>query len=330
MPVAFVSRHRRPSRILHRADLEESFRRKKTPVMVPDGDTFYFNQAYVSEWAMAPELWARLPSWLTSELPAWQAAGAAVLTVLARYDSLEREAPSRGWPEKTHSHLSRTTSHASPAIRSPIPPVIEAALSEGVDFLPPLQSKFRRDSKGTMPAAIDTPPFTPQDNTMGDQHHLDISATSLINDTALAQVNSRLSSMAITTACDTSGRKVSEPSPSITPSSRRGSAESQSTVSVFDEPSWDIYINSCKAELAHLRSETLVRFRHLGRGIDRLCVEMKAHTTQPMHVGIETEFRVWWKQMMDKALDYESEVRALDLPDLEEVKAERLAQGLSI
>lgn len=64
MAPSFIPRNRRPSRISHRANLEANYR-QKTPVMPPDGDTFYYDPAFTSEWNMPPDLWVRLPVQLT-------------------------------------------------------------------------------------------------------------------------------------------------------------------------------------------------------------------------------------------------------------------------
>lgn len=331
MRPTFHARHRRPSRITHRADLEAEFYRRKTPNMPPDGDTFYYNQAFVCEWEMPADLWVRLPSQLTSELKAWQAAGAAVMTVLARYDNLELEALYRGWPEKMTNHLSRTTSYASPTLQSPISPALGSLPEDDVDKLPSLMAKLghvrpRKDS--TMPAALDTPPFTPQDSFEHEQAIYEAAAAPVIHDKAdLDQVNCRLADM----ARRTSGARRYEQTPSATPSSRRGSAQSHTPMAAtFDEAAWDVYINSCKAELEHLRSETLVRFRHLGRGIDRLWTDLKNDSSQHILKGASVEFVHWWRRMTEKAQEFESEAKALELPELEEVKLERIAQGLPV
>jgi len=329
MRPAFTPRTRRPSRITHRANLEAEYR-KKTPAIPPDGDTFFYNEAFLCEWEMAPSLWIRLPAQLTSELRSWQAAGAAVMTVLARYDNLEREAPVRGWPERTNIHLSRTTSQASHSLASPTMPAAMGSPSiHDARARLLLQTNFELDASKDGAAALDldTPPFTPHDSGLADKESYEATTGPIIkNETDLDKVNSRLADMALISAT-----KISEPSPMATPSSRRGSGDSQaSTNATFDEAAWDVYLKACKAELDHLHGETLVRFRHLGRGIDRLWTELKLDPAQHILDNASVEFVAWWKQMSEKAQDCENEVRALALPDLDEVKIERLAQGLPV
>lgn len=331
MRPTFTSRTRRPSRISHRANLEAEFRRKKNPIMVPDGDTFYYNPAFLPEWSMPADLWARLPTELTTELGAWQAAGAAVTTVLTRIDQLDAEAHYRGWPERTMTHLSRTTSHVSPEMQSPILPRLDT-LSEGkVSPLPSCRAKLNvatgKDAT-PMSAILDTPPFTPQDSLVHHEFSLDPTVASTPNqDADLDQVSSRLANMASLRSGDD---KVLHMSPTMTPISRRSSAESESMQPIFDESAWDVYINSYKAELTHLRREDLVRFRHLGHAIDRLWTDLEHDSGNHLLQGAGIEFVTWWKQMTDKAQEYESEVKMLELPDLVQVKLERVANGLTI
>lgn len=336
-PSDFVPRHRRPSRINHRANLEAEFR-KRTPAMVQDADTFYYNEAFTSEWAMPPDLWVRLPTQFTSEIKIWQAAGAAVMTVLTRYDKLELEATSRGWPEHKNAHLSRTTSCASPsvysvtspALSSTTSPVLGSPLTEEVATLYRLDTMFDQDTKfdRNKSAMIDTPPFTPQDSNLSEQLSFESEVGPTTNKEAyLDQVNSRLASMTFRSP----EQYARELSPSPTPSSRRSSARSQTSAPVFfDEGAWDVYLNACKAELDHLRTETLVRFRHLGHGINKLWTDLKNDNPEHLLGNASAEFSIWWKRMSEKAQECENEAKALELPNLEEVKLERLAQGLSV
>lgn len=323
MAASFIPRHRRPSRISHRADLEAVYR-KKTPLMPPDSDTFYYNEAFTGEWIMPDDLLARLPSQLVDEVKTWQAAGAAVLTDLARYDNLEREAIIRGWPEQRNSHLSRTTSCASPAMLSPTSPVLPSPQGGFPLTMPKLPRRARKDS--SMPAIADTPPFTPQDSGFGDQFITEAALGPTIhNEADLHRINSRLTTLSLRDA----DHKHTEPSPVTTPGSRRSSNGSQNLAQpAFDEAAWDVFINACKAELDHLRQETLVRFRHLGRGIDRLWQDLNSDSSQRIQVSASVEFVQWWKHMTEKAQQCEDEAKALELPDLEEVKMEREAQGL--
>lgn len=329
MAPTFVPRNRRPSRINHRAHLEASFR-QKTPVMVPDGDTFYYDPAFISEWTMPADLWIRLPNELTTELRTWQAAGAAVLTVLTRYDKLEREGLSRGWPEHSNAHLSRTTSHASPVLNAGASPTFGSPLQEMVSVLQKLDTKpDRRSNKDTdTHAVIDTPPETPQVEASTNFPSFG-SATepSITTEADLDRVNSRLASMTYRSP----PRQFAELSPSTSMSSRRSSAFSQTPVpATFDESAWDTYINACKAELDHLRGETLIRFRHLGHGINKLWNELRTDPSKHVLAGANMEFSAWWTRMSGKAKELESEAKALELPDLQEVRRGRLAHGLCI
>ncbi|KAL1301626.1 hypothetical protein AAFC00_005851 [Neodothiora populina] len=322
---SFIPRHRCPSRISHRADVEAAFQRKKTPVLPPDCDKFYYDQAFISEWSMPANLWIRLPTQLIEEVRTWQFAGAAVLTALARYDKLELESLTRGWPEKVNLHLARTTPPTSPAMQSPTSTILESPLEGSFAELLPLRSDFRLRKDSAMANMTDTPPIVPQNSGVGIFTTESVAIPSSGHDHAdLDQVNSRLTGLS---KCY-SDKKVFPPSPDATPNSRRGSAVFQ--VPAFDEAAWDVYINSCKAELEHLRVDILVRFRHLGRGIDRLWTDLKNDSSSDLLMGASLEFVIWWKNMTEKAQQCEEEVKGLELPNLEEVKMERAAHGLPI
>lgn len=178
-----------------------------------------------------------------------------------------------------------------------------------------------------MPAIFDTPPFTPQDSNLSDQSIAEaVEAPAIHNEADLNQVNTRLADMELRNE-----RVPHELSPITTPNSRRSCSISETPFQpVFDEAAWDVYVNSCKAELEQLRKETLVRFRHLGRGIDRLWHDLKSDASQHMLMGASMEFVSWWECVSGKAQQCEDEARLLELPDLEEVKMEREAHGLPI
>lgn len=337
--------HRRPpwklSRASHRTYLEADFTRNPKPIpeVQADGDTFYYNPAFLEEWTVPEKLWVRLPTLLTDALGNWQAAGAAVCTAQSRIDKLDSESLHRGWPMKTHAHLSRSMS-ASSSLQSPV-----STGHRDLTSLPPLQTSFgdiSLDGNSMLPSAVETPPFTPKDSILGDEHIPDLASPAPIdNKTALhlQQINDRLASMARRSSED-SPDLMTMPSPSMTPLSRFTTPISRRTSSAvdttgyaqphFDEAAWDVYINSYSAELVHLRSEALVRFRHIGHEVDKVWFDLKNDNAQPMHVGTSTDFAKWWQDMMEKAADCEKEAQAMEIPNLEVIKAERLSQGLPI
>ncbi|GAB7356890.1 hypothetical protein MBLNU459_g7753t1 [Dothideomycetes sp. NU459] len=333
--------HRRPSwkqsRGSHRAYLEADFTRdpKPLPEMQADGDTFYYNPVYLEEWDMPDHLWLRLPKLLTAEIANWQAAGAAVFTAQSRIEELDSESLHRGWPAKTNTHLSRAMSTTSSVVQSPMSPI-----DRDVESLLPLQSKFgdvSLDDDFRLSSAVESPPFSPQDSVPSDEHVEGPRSTD--NKPDMKHLDERLA-MVARRSSEEPASPVPMSSPSMTPLSRfmtpvsrrvsSAVGTSASTQSMFDEAAWDVFINSYTAELDHLRGEVLVRFRHLGREVDKVWLGLKSDSTQPMLPGATAEFVAWWQAMMEKAQKHEKEAQALKVPDLEFVKMERFVHGLPV
>lgn len=129
-------------------------------------------------------------------------------------------------------------------------------------------------------------------------------------------------------------RRASEsagsPSPIMSPISRQSSNELPlGNDQQFDESAWETFLRSYEAELEHLRTETLVRFRHIGKSVDRLWLDLRCDGVQPVSESIAAEFVAWWKKMSDKEQEYEKEVQMLEVPHLELVSLQRASRGLS-
>ncbi|KAG9953568.1 hypothetical protein KCU85_g946, partial [Aureobasidium melanogenum] len=327
MPSAAQPRHRRPSwrqsRVSHRTYLETDFKRKQEHEMPADADsdTFYYNAAFIVEWTIPSDLRVRLPESLLTELDDWQAAGAAVCTALARIDKLDNESLHRGWPSRPNLHLSRTTSECS-AIGSPqfsTTDPFEISSPRSRPALSSLQTSFG----STFSTSPDVPSFTPQDSIMGDE--VDEMNASFRDKVSLEHVNAILA---------TRVRRVSESagsqSPLMSPISRKSSNElTFSADQQFDESAWETFLRSYEAELEHLRTETLVRFRHIGKSVDRLWLDLRCDGVHPVPESTAAEFVAWWRKMNDKEQEYEKEVQMLEVPQLELVSLRRASRGLS-
>ncbi|KAI5208491.1 hypothetical protein E4T39_01198 [Aureobasidium subglaciale] len=328
MRPATQPRHRRPSwrqsRVSHRTYLETDFNRKQEHEMPTDADadTFYYNAAFIAEWTMPADLWARLPESLTAELNDWQAAGAAVCTALARIDKLDDESLHRGWPSRHNIHLSRATSDG-PAVGSLPPPItglFEMSPFQAPTDLPALQTSF----DNALSTSPETPPFTPRDSIMGDEG--DEISTSFRNKVSLERVNAMLATR-VRRASESAG----SPSPIMSPLSRQDSSEpAYGSDQQFDESAWDVFLRSYEAELEHLRAETLVRFRHIGKSVDRLWLDLRCEGVHPVSKETVVEFVTWWQTMKDKEHDYDKEAQMLEVPQLEVVSFQRASQGLSL
>lgn len=129
-------------------------------------------------------------------------------------------------------------------------------------------------------------------------------------------------------------RRVSESagsqSPLMSPISRKSSNElTFSADQQFDESAWETFLRSYEAELEHLRTETLVRFRHIGKSVDRLWLDLRCDGVHPVPESTAAEFVAWWRKMNDKEQEYEKEVQMLEVPQLELVSLRRASRGLS-
>lgn len=130
-------------------------------------------------------------------------------------------------------------------------------------------------------------------------------------------------------------RRASEsagsPSPIMSPISRQDSNETNDgSGQQFDESAWDVFVRSYEAELEHLRSETLVRFRHIGKSVDRLWLDLRSECVHLVSKSTAEDFVTWWKKMRDKEQEYENEVQMLEPPQIEAVSHQRITQGLTV
>lgn len=334
-----VPPHRRPSFMAtasaRRVYVQSDFARKQGPTFASNSDTFAYSPKYLIEWDMPQELWDRLPDKLTAELEGWQAAGAAVITGLARLEKLDEDAIIRGWPEKKSGHLSRTMSRSpstsvvsSPrngptttvALSSPwrTPPqsFTEEAASPPATrpaMLPRLQTALLRNSESSIhstgvssSALADTPPFTPED----------VKGSNLppIAEAFPALDANHLNDLLTPYMADVPVLPAMSPSP-MSPTSE--------ILSPFDEGSWETFLGQYREEIQALKVHANVRFRHIRRGIDQIWADIKCEEPSP-------EFELWWEQMDYKQQVYDDKVQHLQVPNLEQVKAIRLERGLHI
>ncbi|GAB7339962.1 hypothetical protein MBLNU457_6478t1 [Dothideomycetes sp. NU457] len=335
-----VPPHRRPSFMAtasaRRVYVQSDFARKQGPTFASNSDTFAYSPKYLIEWDMPQDLWDRLPDKLTAELEGWQAAGAAVITGLARLEKLDEDAIIRGWPEKKSGHLSRTMSGSASntsVVSSPrngpttmvapnspwrTPPqsfTEEAASppSARPAMLPRLQTAILRNSDSgihstgvSSSALADTPPFTPDD----------VKGSNLppIAEAFPALDANHLDDLLTPYLADVPGFRTMSPSP-MSPTS-----EIQSP---FDEGSWETFLGQYREEIQALKVHANVRFRHIRRGIDQIWVDIKREEPSP-------EFELWWEQMGFKQQVYDDKVQHLQVPNLEQVKAIRLERGLHV
>ncbi|KAK8202112.1 hypothetical protein M8818_005638 [Zalaria obscura] len=282
--------------------------------MADDGDQYCYDPVFLKQWQAPKEMVSRLPDRFTTPIESWQASGAAVLTAMARLEKLENTAVHRGWPEKTHAHLSRQTSTNTPSTTDcTSPPASLGTMSpangsidtvsprDTFNGFPPLQTTISYGSVSSNYSIPDlaTPPETPE---YSKQYQ-----SPLFAPTAMLRLNTELA-----------------------PYQRRDSLNSPITTPQFDEAAWDVYINSFEAEVSQLQSETMVRFRHMRHAVDKLWIDTQGDTEQTMDPATSAEFVAWWNDMGEQSRALEQEVQKLAAPELERVKLERASMGLSV
>ena len=98
----------------------------------------------------------------------------------------------------------------------------------------------------------------------------------------------------------------------------------------FDLSTWEFFLGQYNAEMESLKKTEVVRFRHLRRAIDQIWNEVKHDVSNPIPDAIKEEFVIWWKGIGEKQKEIDEEVQQLEEPNLEDVKADRLALGLHV
>jgi len=116
----------------------------------------------------------------------------------------------------------------------------------------------------------------------------------------------------------------------LSPISMRSRSDSVVTTpggTVFDENAWETFIGGFKAELDDIRLRAWPRFKGFGYTIDRLRIEFAGNSE---HKSAMEPFNTWWAAMKPQVSEYEQKVRQLEVPSLELVRMERMAQGLPV
>ena len=177
MSVTRQPRHRRPSWMrdanTYRIHLDADAKRSEPSEFIdPDLEGYSYDPIYFPTWELKPPLRDKLPERLRGLIDDWSYAGAAVQTSLHRITLLDHEGMDRGWPVKTSSHLSHTTSTISSTC-APSPPSsaasphagsVSSGSGPGRIRLPPLCTMATRaPAFSYAPAFATTPPYSPED-----------------------------------------------------------------------------------------------------------------------------------------------------------------------
>lgn len=325
---------RRPSQIQRGSSWETHMRNEvaltrsgsRSPDFGPEN--FSYDPVHLAEWAMPePELNDELPPLLQAAIRDWSLAGAALCTALDRIDNLHDEAVERGWPrDKPYARLSRqasggaasgtgapTSSLAASPIESPMmlpTSVIADRFGFGRTYAatpPSTADSSHGPIQGFMPGhptpvGMESPPCSPIDSAGA------CSPAQVPTDTSKATLPdlSKLQLSPPLTRCSSGGL----PAPS------------------FDENAWETYINRFRAELNDVRCHALSRWKGFARSIDKYRHEFSfEHVEYREPIGHLEE---WWSTVEPRMRGYEARVKALEVPDLEEVKEERVMRGLPL
>lgn len=314
--------YRRPSWAQHEKSYETYMRNdsiiSRTSSNSPDfgPENFSYDPSYLPQFAMPEGVIKErvaFPQILRVEINDWALAGAALCTSLSRISRLKKEAVERGWPRaKTYAHLSRSGGAGSPTsagaqsvASSPVtsPMMLPASIASAPGYTPLSSTESSANvASGIIaprptPKGLESPPVSPKGS----------STPAYISNDAKA-VLPDLSKL------------PSDLSPRCPPSSG-----SETPGALFDENAWETYINSFRAELQDLRSHAFGRFKGFGRTIARLVVEYGNSTEYKTGIAA---FENWWNVMKPKIGQYEEQVKALQIPDLEQVKMARAELGL--
>jgi len=318
-------RHRRPSWMrdgeTYRAHMQADYTRKQpVPHSDADFDGYSYDIAHVTAWKINPDLSSKLAPWFVDWIEDWSAAGAAVQTTLHRITLLDHESLDRGWPErKQHGSLSRTISNTSNT-ETPQSPKSPTSKSSGArtpqsnnnnncNSISRVQStdltKLVIDENETADHTLETPPFTPEVVNSG-------SNSPVISAVDTAQLDEKLS-----TVTTNDSQAITSPD------------ENMISARPFDQPSWERFLDQYKRELEGVKSDDIVRFRHLAR---KICTGYKEMLAEDNSFSDETraDFQNWWKDMEIKQDQLEKEVSHVSLPTLDEVKRLRVVHGLGV
>ena len=299
----------------YRIHIESTIERRETTEPIdPDLEGYCYSVEHYATWELKQPLRDKLPKQMIGIIDDWAAAAAAVQTSIGRINMLDHEGIDRGWPEKTSSHLSRTTSDLN-SMCSPSPPSSAISppagsfCSNGDFSLPPPHRAAPPSSLSSAQAVFESPPWTPDDVTSARPPFEPLSSGHTIDPLKL---NERLSSYEHQSS-------AGDASPSTS-----------SACAAFDAPSWERYLDEYKREVEALQKEDLPRVRHLAHKITvdyRLLLE--EHVDAIDNLGQEL-FSIWWSRMSTLQNKLQEDVEQVSMPTLAEIKHVRRVYGLPV
>ncbi|CAK4021643.1 Hypothetical predicted protein [Lecanosticta acicola] len=301
--------YRRPSWARKSASYKHYMRTDLAADRSPGADhglgSFSYDEAHVSKWQCPPDLAARLPPPIQSQVEEWACAGAAICTALERIKKLDDMAIHRAYPEKSIGHLSRQSPAAASAETPPMSSPISPAPSMPQSVLP--LDKLNFESLPHRAIGMESPPFTPIDTQGCPTPNISDQDRGMPDATQLTRQLSPIS-------------MISRGSTSF-------SSDHTTSSSNFDENAWETYLGFYNAELHDIQKIALSRFKGAGYSIDRSRVELGQCQEQQ---ALFEDFSKWWAEMKPQVAEYDKKVGELEAPSSEYVRMERQAQGLPI
>lgn len=273
-------------------------------------DAFSYDQKHLEKFTIPNELSIRLPTEMEDPVMIWRCAGAALCTAMDRLEVTYDMSVYRGYPEKTHLHLSRTSSNqASSAVGSDntdsaisptmLPDTMMSGLGRNVSPMARLPSGQQE---------IDTPPFTPVDSGASPTPSNPIGTKATPPD--LQRINNRLSS---------------SPPPEYL--NRRKDSLTPLGSPCFDENAWERYLKEYDAVLQDVKMVCFPRFKGAADRIHQMQTEL---AQDKVHTEVMVEFALWWNSMKKLIGAYETKVKDLPVPTKAIMQRERADKGYFI
>ncbi|CAK1364769.1 hypothetical protein CB0940_08415 [Cercospora beticola] len=321
--------HRRPSWAQSPKSYEIYMRKNLAADRVSQADdgaeNYSYDDTHLAEWAVPNELEDRLPSELKAAVKEWRYAGAAVCTALVRIEKLDDESLYRGYPENTLAHLSRRQSIQSSAAVGAETSPMSSPTSPTPIALP--ASLLRLEKLEQLPlrrvVGMESPPFTPADTPAcptPDVHADHTPAT--ISDARAIPHRFPTYTESVTSAGASNSDGFSSSFGSYV-----STAPSTPGLVSFDEAAWETFLKTYSAELYDINTNSGPRLKGAGYTVDRLRVELGMENGNE---EVLTEFNEWWSGMRAKVAQFDEKIRELEMPNLDTVRAERLASGLPV
>lgn len=328
--------HRRPSWAKNERSYEAHMRAERPnsprpPVHSPDfgPDSFSYDPQYLHQWLAPPTIMykeAPFPQLMKLELDNWSHAGAALCTALERVDKLAGQAMHRGWPaSRALLRFSRQGSVGSPAVAGASDHAVSPSRTDSPFALPPSAASR---STSPPPTSIATPPSTADTAVNSKAGMPQANPIFFIDSPVLSPAGANTPAHGVQDGKNVGPDLSNFPADiSPHPSSCVSGSGTQTPSAKFDENAWEVYLGNFHAELSDIRAHALSRWKGSTRTIDRLHSEYGRMTefTESMHT-----FENWWNLVRTEMGEYEERVKALRVPELEQVKQQRADLGLPL